>query len=146
MTQTLPPAFVKALEKEKDKYALWYADQCLSLAEEMDEPECGYNQRGWQSRNKYRIYAPGEYEHGELSMKGEDLYNEEYADKADYFDLAAQAFYASVQAHIALEKLDPGAYDHMSPADFAFEAIHSYDTDMDLPGIILTVWEGLDKS
>jgi len=146
MTLPLPPYFAKALEKEKAKYADWYASNCLSEAEEMDEPECGYNQRGHRSRNSYRIYAPGDYEHGDLSIKGEDLYNSEYADKEAYFDLAAQSYYLKVLHHRTLKASNLEAYTHKDPEDYAFDEIQEFDFDMDLPSIIYGVWEDLQKA
>jgi len=143
---TLPPSFTKALEKEKAKYADWYATNCLTEAEEMDEPECGYNQRGHRSRNKFRIYAPGEYEHGELSMKGEDLYNSEYEDKEAYFELAAQRYYERVLHHRAERDNYPELYAAKDPEDHAFDEIQEFDFDMDLPSIIYGVWADLQKA
>ena len=147
MTETITlDAFNKALDEDKAKYAAWYADNCLTEAEEMDEPECGYNQRGWRSRNHYRIHAPGEYEHGELSMKGQDLYDSEYVDKEEFFDLAARTYYEKVLHHRSLRASNPEAYILKDPEDFAFDEIQEFDFDMDLPSIIYGVWEDLHKA
>jgi len=137
----LPSEFEQALKDIKNTYASWYADHALEDAE--SSQDWGDS---WKTRNPYRVKDPGYYEHESLTARGENLWEGEYYDKAEYFDEAAARFYKALQHHSENYIRRPYLYGTTSPEEAAMEAIMSYDFDMDLPALILQAWEDSAKA
>lgn len=123
MTYHVPPAFLTALEPKRSAYVGHYANKALEEA----SGEYGYGSR-------LTVSAPGEYEHGSLTATGEAVVARSEHEWGAVFDGAVVTFY------IAL-KTSPLPQDDAE--QFALEAIEKIDYDMDLGGVIATVWEKL---